>query len=88
MGADEGLQLLDQLMWTAVKVAGPVLVAALVVGVLISILQVATQLQEMTLSYIPKLAITALVLIAAGPWMIRQITAFAIYAMKLIPAQG
>lgn len=88
MGADEALQLLDQLMWNAMMVAGPILVAALVIGVLISVLQVATQLQEMTLSYIPKLAITALVLIALGPWMIHRITEFAIHAIKLIPAQG
>lgn len=88
MGADEALQLLDRLMWNAVVVAGPLLAAALVVGVLISVLQVATQLQEMTLSYIPKLAITALVLVAIGPWMMRRITEFAIYVIHLIPAQG
>jgi flagellar biosynthesis protein FliQ len=88
VGADEALQLLDQLMWNAVIVAGPLLVAALVVGVLISVLQVATQLQEMTLSYIPKLAITALVLVAIGPWMMRRITEFAIHVIHLIPAQG
>lgn len=88
MGADEALQLLDQLLWNAVTVAGPILVAALVVGVVISVLQVATQLQEMTLSYIPKLAITALVLVAIGPWMMGRITEFAIHVIRLIPAQG
>lgn len=88
MGADEALQLMDQLIWNAMLVAGPVLLSALAIGVLISVLQVATQLQEMTLSYIPKLAITALVLIALGPWMIHRITEFAIYTIKLIPAQG
>jgi flagellar biosynthetic protein FliQ len=88
VGADEALQLLNQLMWNAMMVAGPVLIAALAIGVLISVLQVATQLQEMTLSYIPKLAVTALVLIALGPWMIHRITEFAIYTIKLIPAQG
>jgi len=88
MGADEALQLLNQLMWNAMMIAGPVLLAALAIGVLISVLQVATQLQEMTLSYIPKLAITGLVLIALGPWMIHRLTEFAIYTIKLIPAQG
>lgn len=88
MGADEALQLLDQLLWNVLMVAGPVLIAALAIGILISVLQVATQLQEMTLSYIPKLAVTALVLIALGPWMIHRITEFAIYVIKLIPAQG
>jgi flagellar biosynthetic protein FliQ len=75
-------------MWRAVEVSAPVLVAALVVGVLISVLQVATQLQEMTLSYIPKLAATAFVLIAIGPWMLHLIVQFATYAFKLIPSLG
>jgi flagellar biosynthetic protein FliQ len=88
VGADEALGLLDRLMWNAMMVAGPVLIAALAIGLLISVLQVATQLQEMTLSYIPKLAITALVLIALGPWMIHRITEFAVSVIKLIPAQG
>ena len=67
-------------------VSSPVLLAALAVGLLVSVLQVATQLQEMTLSYVPKLAVTALVLVALGSWMIHQITQFAVYAIKLIPS--
>lgn len=67
MGGDEAVDLLRQLLWRAIEVSAPVLVSALLVGVLVSVLQVATQLQEMTLSYIPKLAVTAFVLILAGP---------------------
>lgn len=86
MGADDALDLMNQLLWNTMVVAGPVLAAALAVGLLISVLQVATQLQEMTLSYIPKLLACALVLMALGSWMIHRITQFAIHAIQLIPA--
>ena len=88
MGADEAVEMMSRLLWTTMMVAGPVMVAALLVGLLISILQVATQLQEMTLSYIPKLLVAALMLMALGPWMIHVITRFAIENIKLIPAMG
>lgn len=86
MGADEALELVNQLLWNSLVVAAPVLGAALAVGLLISVLQVATQLQEMTLSYVPKLLVAALVLIALGPWMIHRITRFAIYTITMIPS--
>jgi flagellar biosynthesis protein FliQ len=86
MRADQALQLLDQLLWNAFLVAAPVLVTCLVVGLVISILQVATQLQEMTLSYVPKLFAAALVLVALGPWMIHRVTQFAVETIKLMPA--
>lgn len=79
---------MNELLWNAILVAGPVLLAALVVGLLISILQVATQLQEMTLSYVPKLLVTAFVLMLLGPWMIHRTTQFAIKMIALIPDLG
>ena len=88
MGADQALDLMRQLLWRALLIASPVLIAALVVGLLISVLQVATQLQEMTLSYVPKLLVTALVLAALGSWMIREITQFAVYVIRLIPSMS
>ena len=57
-------------------------------GLLVSVLQVATQLQEMTFSYIPKLIATGVVLIVLGPWMMQQITHFALAAIKTIPNLG
>ncbi len=86
MHADQAVQLLDQLLWTAFLVSAPLLLSCLAVGLLISVLQVATQLQEMTLSYVPKLAVAALVLVALGSWMMQQITQFAVDMIKLIPS--
>ena len=79
---------MDQLLWNAMLVAGPVLAAALVVGLVISVFQVATQLQEMTLSYVPKLLVSAIVLLLLGPWMVYRITQFAIAMILLIPSLG
>jgi len=86
MGADQALGLFNQLLWTAMAVAAPVLVVTLVIGLVVSVLQVATQLQESTLHFIPKMLAAGLMLIAIGPWMIHRITEFAVYAMKLIPS--
>jgi len=88
MGADRALSLLDQMLWTAAIVAGPLLAAVLVVGVLISVLQVATQVQEMTLTFIPKLLVSVLVLIFLGSWMMRQLTQFSERLFVAIPGLG
>jgi flagellar biosynthetic protein FliQ len=86
MGADEAVELMRQLLWNTFVVSAPVLGAALAVGLLVSVFQVATQLQEMTLSYVPKLIVAALMLMALGPWMLNRVTHFAIQTFKMIPA--
>jgi flagellar biosynthetic protein FliQ len=85
MNADHALSLLDRMLWSAGLIAGPLLLSILVVGVIISVLQVATQVQEMTLTYIPKLIVSVLVLILLGSWMMRQTTQFAEALFRSIP---
>ena len=55
------------------KLAGPILLAALVIGVVVSVLQTITQIQEMTLTFVPKLIGAALIVLLAGPWMLREL---------------
>lgn len=86
MGADHALSLLNRMLWTAALVAGPLLAAVLIIGVLISVVQVATQIQEMTLTFVPKLLVSALVLIFLGSWMMRQMTQFAQGLFLAIPS--
>ena len=88
VGADQSLSLLNQMLWAVLTIAAPVVAVVMIVGLIVSILQVATQLQEMTLSYIPKLLAAVLVLIAVGPWMIERMTHFAAEAIRTIPAIG
>ncbi|RHW18945.1 flagellar biosynthetic protein FliQ [Sphingomonas gilva] len=85
MEADRALNFMNDMLWSSLIVAGPVLLATLAVGLVISVFQVATQLQEITLSYVPKILVVALLLIALGPWMMERITEFARSIYLLIP---
>jgi len=62
-----------------------ILTPALVVGVLVSMFMAATQINEMTLSFIPKLLVTLMVLVIAGPWMLRLLTDYTIGIFEQIP---
>ncbi len=62
-----------------------ILVPALVVGLLVSMFQAATQINEMTLSFIPKLVITILTLMVAGPWMLRMLIEYTHTLISDIP---
>lgn len=68
---------MTDMLWHAALIAGPVLVITLLVGLTVSIFQVATQIQEITLSYVPKTIAAGLTLIILGPWMIAQLSDFA-----------
>ena len=65
--------------------AAPLLLSALAVGLLIGMIQAATQIQEMTLSFIPKLIILVVALMIAGPWMLGLITDFTVGLFQSIP---
>jgi len=76
MGPGIVLDIGRQALWLAVLRAGPMLGAALAVGLFIGVIQAATQIQEMTLSFIPKLLALVVVLFVVGPWMLRIIVTF------------
>ena len=69
----------------ALMLAAPLLLFALIVGLLISIFQAATQINEATLSFIPKLLSTFLMLILAGPWMLQLMVSFIRRLYESIP---
>lgn len=64
---------------------GPLLLAALITGVVVGAFQAATQINEMTLSFIPKLLVLALVLALAGPWMLRTLVDYTHTLILSIP---
>jgi flagellar biosynthetic protein FliQ len=76
MDSDLAMRLLSETLLTAAKVSAPILIATLVVGVVISMLQVVTQIQEMTLTFIPKLIVVVGVFLATGAWMMAVIVEF------------
>ena len=69
----------------AATIAGPILMAALFVGVSVSLLQTITQIQEMTLTFVPKLVAMGLIVLFSGQWMIRTMTNWVIGLWSLIP---
>ncbi|MEP9403195.1 flagellar biosynthesis protein FliQ [Sphingomonas sp. VNH70] len=86
MEADRALNLLDDMLWQGLILTAPILLATLAIGLVISVFQVATQIQEATLSYVPKLLVAAGLLILLGPWMMTRMTDFARGLYLAIPA--
>ena len=85
MKSDLALQLLADILWNALLISAPLLGATLVVGLLVSILQVITQVQEMSLTYIPKIVTAVIVLVVCGPWMLKRLLAFSTSLIAGIP---
>lgn len=81
MTQDLVIQALREALLTAAMVAAPLLLAVLIVGLLISILQVATQIQEMTLTFVPKLIVSVVILLVFGGWMLSLLKEFALSAI-------
>ncbi len=67
-------------------VSAPLFIAALVTGLIVSIFQAATQINEQTLSFVPKLIATFITLVLAGPWMITMMTDFIRRLFESIPS--
>jgi len=72
-------------MQTAVLLAAPMLLMALLTGLLISLFQAATQINEMTLSFIPKILAVFAVLVFAGPWLLELITTYTRELLTSLP---
>ena len=70
------LSLAERGIYTILLVAGPLLILALVVGLLVSIFQATTQIQEQTLAFIPKIVAVLLGLVFFGPWMLSKVVEF------------
>lgn len=85
MSPSVSLHLLSQLLWKALQVSAPLLLTVLLVGLLISVLQVVTQIQEMSLTFVPKLLAAVLVVVIAGPWMLGQLVAYSTELIRSIP---
>jgi flagellar biosynthesis protein FliQ len=75
-----------QTMIVAAKVAAPILLTALLVGFLISVFQAATQIQEQTLSFVPKIIAVALALLITGNWVLAELVSFTQNLFDQLPA--
>lgn len=71
-------------IYTALKIAAPILLVAIVIGLIISILQATTQIQEQTLTFVPKLIAVAIMGLLTGSWMLHQLVNFTERIFQLI----
>ena len=76
MTTDFALQLMGEMLLTALYISAPLLVPIMVVGLVISVLQVVTQVQEMSLTFVPKIVTVFIAIVVFGPWMLRKLLAF------------
>ena len=79
-------QIAVQTMTLAAKVAAPILLTALLVGFLISLFQAATQIQEQTLSFVPKMIAVAIALLVSGNWVLSELVSFTHSLFDMLPA--
>ncbi|MGA7204566.1 MAG: flagellar biosynthesis protein FliQ [Specibacter sp.] len=86
MNTAEVLNIAVQALWVAAKLCAPILLTALVVGFAVSLLQSITQIQEATLSFVPKAVGVVLALVISGHWMITEIVTFTNDLFAKIPS--
>lgn len=86
MHTDLALKMMSDLFWTGLLVCLPVLGLTMLVGLVISVLQVATQVQEMSLTFVPKLFVAGIAMVMFGPWMLRTLCQFTVQLWTSIPA--
>jgi len=84
--SDVALQLLRDVLWSALLISAPLLLITLVVGLLVTVIQVVTQVQEMSLTFVPKIIASVVTLIIFGPWMLKRLLAFSSDLINSIPS--
>ncbi len=86
-GADVGA-VLQRALYTTLMVGGPIVLVSMGVGLVISVFQAATQINEATLTFVPKLLVVALILMLLGPSMVSQLTDFTRYVFEVASQAG
>jgi flagellar biosynthetic protein FliQ len=76
MGNEFVIEITNEALKVTMMLAGPMLIGALVIGIMVSIFQAVTQINEQTLSFIPKIVIIVTVLVISSPWMMETLTSF------------
>lgn len=85
MRPDLAMQLLGDVLWNALLISAPLLAVTLVVGLLVSVVQVVTQVQEASLTFIPKVIASVVAMVVCGPWMLKRLVGFATTLIGNIP---
>ena len=86
MSAEQVMEIMKEAMLVAFEIAGPLLIISIAVGLLVAIFQAATQIHEQTLTFVPKLIVIALVLLALGSWMSKVMNEFEVELFAIMAA--
>jgi flagellar biosynthesis protein FliQ len=86
MNQDTVINIATQAMMLSLKIAGPILLLGLIIGLLVSIFQAVTSIQEQSLSFIPKIIGVAVLIVVLGPWMLNQMVSYAENLYLSIPS--
>lgn len=84
MNISEVMDVFQASMLVAIKVAAPILIISILIGLVISVFQAATQIHEQTLTFVPKLLAIAVILIVLGPWMLETMKDFTLYIFEMV----
>nr|WP_319488397.1 flagellar biosynthesis protein FliQ [uncultured Caproiciproducens sp.] len=84
MTTSEVTEVLQAAMVAALKLSAPILIISVLLGLVVSIFQAATQIHEQTLTFVPKLVAIALILVILGPWMMETMNDFTLYIFEMI----
>ncbi len=84
MTQGETLTVFKDALWLILKLSAPLLIASILVGLIISIFQAATQIHEQTLTFVPKIVAIAVLLIVMGSWMLTNLSNFFVYLVNLM----
>ena len=76
MDAGDIISIGRQTVWIIIKTSGPILLVSMIVGLIISLLQTLTSIQEQTLTFVPKLLAIMLALMIMGPWLLNEIVSY------------
>jgi flagellar biosynthetic protein FliQ len=85
MNIEQAIEILRQLILNSLLVVGPILVVSMVIGVLVSLFQSVTSIQEQTLGFVPKLIGVGLVIVFSAPWALRTLMQFTISFFSRLP---
>ena len=86
MSAEQVMEIMKEAMLVAFEIAGPLLIISIAVGLLVAIFQAGTPIHEQTLTFVPKLIVIALVLLALGSWMSKVMNEFVVELFAIMAA--
>jgi flagellar biosynthetic protein FliQ len=75
----------QQTLWLAIEIAAPAILGGLAIGILVSVFQAATQIQEQSLTFVPKIAVLMAVLMGCGSWMMTRAVDFSRHIFEALP---